>query len=228
MVSSNTSTGEAPAAPTPAPRPLPGRLRYRLYAVVVGIVVVLDQATKLIADRSLTLGRPVDSSVPFVDWQLVTNAGGAFGIPGFTGMFLVVTIVVLVLVAKALPRADRLSMALAYGLVSGGALGNVADRMFRAPGFPDGEVVDFVRLGWWPNFNLADMAIVVGAAMIVVLLWRVDRDVRQREEAAAARQSVRPETIAPQGHARGRGWLPVTTRSTAGVAPGGDSDEARP
>lgn len=213
-------------------RPLPGRLRYWLCIVVAGIVLVLDQATKVIAEHSLTFGQSVDSSLPLVEWQLVYNDGGAFGVPGFTGMFVVVTLAVIVLVAKALPRADRLSMALAYGLVSGGALGNVGDRLFRAPGFPDGEVVDFIALGMWPNFNLADVAIVVGAGMIVVLLWRVGSESRELEEAASGRESVRPGPTGPAGPTgpqgdgigRGRFWM---SRPAVGATDAPSADESR-
>jgi signal peptidase II len=116
----------------------------------------------------------------------VRNEGAAFGIPGlFTGMFVVITIVVVALVVRALPRTERLSMALAYGLVVGGALGNVTDRLFRE-GAPDGKVVDFIKIGWWPTFNLADTAIVIGAGLIVWLLLRAEREERRREAASGA------------------------------------------
>lgn len=192
-------------------RPLPGSLRYQLCVVVAGIVLVLDQATKLLAVTTLrpaaeqgcpeTLGKSIDSWLPLVEWRLVCNPDAAFGIPGFTGMFLVVTVVVVVLIARALPRADRLSMALAYGLVVGGALGNASDRVFR--GFPNGEVVDFVDIGFWPTFNVADMGIVIGAAMIVAVLLRAEREARQSQQASAGRESVRPADGSPHGEAAG-------------------------
>ncbi len=61
------------------------------------------------------------------------------------------------------------SRALGLGLVLGGALGNLIDRFFRAPGPLQGHVVDFVSVGWWPVFNVADSSIVCGAIMLVVL-----------------------------------------------------------
>lgn len=191
MTDGTASTGEVR-------RPLPGNMRYALCAIVAGIVLVLDQATKLIATETLTANAPpVDSALPLVQWRLLTNPDAAFGIPGFTGMFLVVTVVVVVLIARVLPRTDRLSMAVAYGLVVGGALGNGGDRLFR--GFPDGKVVDFISIGFWPVFNLADTGIVIGAAMIVALLLRADREARRRERAAADHESVRPGDGSPQG-----------------------------
>lgn len=194
MTDVTASTGEVR-------RPLPGTMRYALCVIVAGIVLVLDQATKLIATETLQATTAVDSALPLVQWRLLGNDGGAFGIPGFTGMFLIVTVVVVVLIARVLPRTDRLSLAVAYGLVVGGALGNAGDRLFRA----DGEVVDFISIGFWPVFNLADTGIVIGAAMIVALLLRADREARRRERAAADHESVRPEDGSPQGEATSAG-----------------------
>jgi signal peptidase II len=151
----------------------PHRLVYLVWATVAGIWLVLDQATKLLAVAALSQ-RSVDLGV--LDLRLVRNPGGAFGIPGFPGLFILVTVVVLTLVARALPRTDRLSQAAAFGLLTGGALGNVVDRITRAPGFPSGHVVDFIDLRWWPVFNLADVGIVVGAASLFVLLQAAERD----------------------------------------------------
>lgn len=173
---------------------LPGRLVYATTVGIASIWVLLDQATKVLAVQSLPATGAVGAELGVVDLRLVRNPGGAFGIPGFPGLFLVVTLLVLILVARALPRTERLLLAAAYGLVTGGAVGNVVDRLFREPGFPSGYVVDFVDLGWWPVFNLADVGIVLGAAAIAVLLTIVDREERAAEKERAARLSVRPET----------------------------------
>lgn len=175
-------------------RALPGRLGAVACVGVAAIWLVLDQATKVLAVAGLSSG-VVDLGV--FDLHLVRNPGGAFGIPGFTGLFVLVTIAVIVLIARALPRTDRLPLATAYGLVAGGALGNLMDRLFREPGFPDGAVVDFVDLGWWPVFNLADVGIVIGAVMIAALLTVIEREERAAERDRAQHESVRPETSAP-------------------------------
>jgi signal peptidase II len=164
----------------------PRGLVYLVWAMVAGIWLVLDQATKLLAVAALA-ERSVDLGV--LDLRLVRNPGGAFGIPGFPGLFILVTVVVLTLVARALPRTERLSQATAFGLLTGGALGNVVDRIARAPGFPSGHVVDFVDLRWWPVFNLADVGIVVGAASLFVLLQAAERDRARPPAAQAAPQS---------------------------------------
>lgn len=173
-------------------RALPGRLVYVTTFMTAAIWLLLDQATKVLAVTQLPATGVAGREFGVFDLRLVRNPGGAFGIPGFPGLFLVVTILVIILVVRALPRTDRLLLAAVYGLVSGGALGNVADRLLREPGFPSGHVVDFVDLGWWPVFNLADVGIVIGALGIAILLSIVDREERQAEAARAAHQSVRP------------------------------------
>lgn len=205
-----TTNDAAAAVPEPrAPRHrVPGRLplvRRLAIAVTVGVaavVTLVDQATKVVAVEELTEHQPVDTPVPLLQWTLLYNENAAFGIPGFTGMFLLVTALVLVLVGRALRRTQRLGLALAYGLVSGGAIGNGIDRMVREPGFPDGGVVDFISVGWWPVFNVADSAIVVGAVLIGALVLRDDSDLRDPEGSEADHASVRPEPQPPQGPAR--------------------------
>jgi len=71
---------------------------------------------------------------------------------------------------------ESLGMAVGFGLVLGGALGNLADRIFRAPRFLHGEVVDFVSVGAWPTFNVADSAITVGAILVIWFAWRAERE----------------------------------------------------
>ena len=90
--------------------------------------------------------------------------------------FLAVAAVVLVVVL--LVRGDALQrplVAVTSGLVLGGALGNLADRVFRAPGGLQGAVVDFVDLRWWPVFNLADAAITCGCVLLVLAGARAER-----------------------------------------------------
>lgn len=199
--------------------PLPGGMRYAVCVIVAGIVLVLDQATKLLAVT--TLDGPVDSWLPLVEWRLVRNPDAALGIPGFTGMFLIVTVVVVVLIARALPRADRLSMALAYGLVVGGALGNAGDRVFR--GFPQGKVVDFIDIGFWPTFNLADTGIVTGAVLIVVLLLRAEREMRHDQQAGAQPEGAQPESARP-GDGSPQGKEPPVAAGWTGASDSGSAD----
>jgi signal peptidase II len=166
------------------PQARPSRAMYVMWATVAAGWLVLDQVTKALAVARLERGGGIDLGV--LDLQVIRNPGGAFGIPGFfPGLFVIVTVVVVVLVVRALPQTDRRVLTFAYGLVVGGALGNVIDRIFRAPGFPSGHVVDFIDLRWWPVFNVADIGICVGAGLVAVLLGKVER-----EERAAVRATT--------------------------------------
>lgn len=190
-----TSTTEAA---TPAPRRShPGWL-IPTTTVLVGLIwLLLDQASKVLVVHTLEdSGRIIP--LGFMDINVIRNSGGAFGIPGFPGLFVIVTVIVLFLVIRALPRTDRLSLAAAYGIVCGGAVGNVMDRLFRYPGFPSGAVVDFFDLRWFPVFNIADIGIVSGAFLIALLMTLIEREEKRAQEAAAAGEnSVRPDTTTP-------------------------------
>ncbi|TVR33855.1 MAG: signal peptidase II [Nitriliruptor sp.] len=178
----------ASAADAPLPRP---RRSVAVGLGVAAVFVVLDQVTKAIAENALEPGRFVPWLGPNVGWQLVYNPGGAFGLPAPSWIFLVVTVLVVVIVARALPRTSSLWQAGAYGLLLSGAIGNVIDRLVRdggpdAPSFGGGEVVDFVAWGTFPRFNVADSAITVGFALLVLTLWRDER----RTEGPAAEEPV--------------------------------------
>jgi signal peptidase II len=153
----------------PAPRVT--RRVLGLFGLVVACVVAVDQLTKALA-VSVFAEHPIDLGV--VSLVLIRNPNAAFGIPGFPGLFLLVTLVVTVLVVRSLPRSPGPWVTFAYGMVIGGALGNAIDRVFRPPGFPSGAVVDWIYPGWFPAFNIADSAITVGAALLVLLLARAE------------------------------------------------------
>jgi len=175
-------------------RALPGRLVWVVWAAVAVAVLVCDQATKAIAVAELS-DRVIDLGV--MDLRLVRNPNAAFGIPGFSGMFPIVAIVVVTMIVRTLPDTDRLSLAAGYGLLTGGALGNAIDRIARHPGLPNGHVVDFFDLRWFPVFNIADSAIVCGAIALGLLLMLAEREERRLAE-APRRRSVRPETSTPR------------------------------
>lgn len=133
-------------------------------------VVVLDVLTKQWATSALADG-PINL-VGGVRLALTHNKAGAFGLGGAAVPFLAVGALVLVVVMVTTGSAtDRVLVALALGLILGGAFGNVADRLFRAPGFLRGSVVDFVDLRVWPVFNLADSAITCGCLLLLWASW---------------------------------------------------------
>jgi signal peptidase II len=148
--------------------------------LLAAAMIVLDQATKELAERLLDRSIFVSLFGDAVGWQLVYNPGGAFGLPAPSWLFILVTVAVTVIVARTLPHTSSLLQAAAYGLLLAGALGNAVDRVLRSSttgreGWFDGEVVDFVAWGAFPRFNVADSAITVGFALLVVALWREER-----------------------------------------------------
>jgi signal peptidase II len=153
-----------------------GGRRRPLLKVWVGVAVlayVLDQLTKWWAQHSLTVGVPRPLVGDLLRLDLTHNAGAAFSVG--TGYTVVLTGVALVVVVACLRLAGRLGSrgwAVALGLLLGGALGNVTDRMVRSPGPLRGHVVDFLQLPHWPVFNLADASICVAAVIVMVLSVR--------------------------------------------------------
>ena len=142
---------------------------YVVLLSVAALVILLDQVTKEMALRSLTDG-PVDAIEGVLRWRLAFNPGGAFGIfQEHSEIFLVATLVVIGLILFWVRRLDDPRLVIPLGLIVGGGLGNVADRVFRDHG---GRVVDFIDLHVWPVFNIADMAVVIGVAIILILSFR--------------------------------------------------------
>lgn len=132
-------------------------------------MVVLDQLSKAWAVAALS-ERPISIVGSVVQLRLARNPGGAFSLlPGSTPLLSVLALGVVALVARAWWRSSDRIPVFALGLVLGGAMGNLADRLFREPGMLSGAVIDFVKVGWWPTFNLADSAITIGVAVIVGL-----------------------------------------------------------
>jgi signal peptidase II len=150
--------------------------RGRLAAAIVIAVVVLDQATKAWAVNGLDDG-PVSIIGSDVELRLSFNPGGAFGLFGaYTPLLAVVAAVMTVVLIRTVRHAtDRLTV-VSFALVLGGALGNLVDRVFRSPGFLTGRVVDFVKVGSFPTFNVADSAITVGAIALVITAFLPQRE----------------------------------------------------
>jgi signal peptidase II len=145
--------------------------RYRVVVIVAAVVVGLDQLTKWWAVR--TLGDRTIDLVGTLRLALTFNNAGAFGLGSSLVPVLAVVAVGVVLVFVVRGEANtRFAVAVALGLVLGGAFGNLADRLFRDPGLLRGAVVDFIDLQWWPVFNLADAAITCGCVLLVLTAGR--------------------------------------------------------
>ena len=147
------------------------RRRYALVGGVAAGVVLVDQLTKWWAVDRLSRG-PITIVGP-VRLALTHNTGGAFGLGRGVLPVVVLAVAALVVVLVTVGRnIDRALVAVALGLVLGGALGNLADRLLRSPGLFRGAVVDFVDLRWWPVFNVADAAITCGCVALVLMSMR--------------------------------------------------------
>jgi signal peptidase II len=143
------------------------RLAAWLYATATA-AYLLDRLTKVWAEAALE-GRPPVRVVPGVlQLNYTTNSGGAFGLGGSAPwLFAAATILVSAAIVVGSLRLSRRGAAVALGLVLGGAVGNLTDRIVRGDGF-DGRVVDFIDFHVWPVFNLADSAIVVGVLLLLL------------------------------------------------------------
>lgn len=145
--------------------------RVRLAAFLYGSAAsayALDRVTKILAERELA-GRPPIELIPHVlRLNYTTNPGGAFGLFGRQPwLFFVATLAVCLVIVVASRRPGSVAAAVGLGMILGGALGNLTDRVIRGPGV-SGRVVDFIDFRVWPVFNLADPAIVIGAAIVVL------------------------------------------------------------
>jgi signal peptidase II len=153
-----------------------------LLPAIAVLILIADQFSKHIIQQAM---RPGDfwSPLPFLGRlfriSYVTNTGAAFGLfPNQGGLLVVVALVVVVVIVayyRHLP-AERWLLHLSLGLQLGGAIGNLLDRVRL------GYVVDFIDVGFWPVFNLADSAIVVGVAILAYYFWHDEYEGRQPVE----------------------------------------------
>ena len=147
--------------------------RLMMWAIVVGLLTVaIDQATKQWALSSLGDGarRPLFGDL--LGLELHFNPGAAFSfLTGSTWIFTAVAAVVVVALPLWIRRTSSRPWTITLGIVWGGAAGNLIDRLFRQPGVGRGHVVDFIAYGRWFIGNVADVALVLGIAVIVVLTW---------------------------------------------------------
>lgn len=171
-------SGEPQQGSATAPAGTPGRSRARLLLALAAAVLALDLATKLLVVATLSDREPVRLLGGALYLTEARNTGAAFSFAeGATVVFTLIAVVVSVVIVRAARRLYSTGWAVALGLVLGGALGNLVDRVFRDPGFLRGGVVDFLSLfapdgSVWPIFNVADSAIVCGGVLGALLAFR--------------------------------------------------------
>ena len=164
-------------------------------AAIGAVIAVIDQITKNWAVDSLPLLEPQPFIGEILQLTLLYNSGAAWGMG--SEITSVVTCLQLVIVAGVILFAVKAVRSpwytAALGLIMGGALGNIHDRLLREPGPFRGAVVDFLELPSWPVFNIADMAVVGGAIMIVALgVFGVASDPAHDEEDSSAEGTGEP------------------------------------
>ncbi|MBD8060864.1 signal peptidase II [Oceanitalea stevensii] len=190
-----------------------------LVALALGIAGI-DQATKYLAEERLTQGVYVPLVGDLLGWQLIYNPGAAFSLgTGMTWVFTIIMVVVIAVVLRVSRRLRSGAWALALGMLLGGAVGNLYDRLLREPGFARGHVVDFINYNGWFVGNVADIAIVLAAILIALLALlgiEVDgtRTVSHREDDDVAPADDDAEPVSEEPLVEESDFSPEVPRAT--------------
>ena len=152
----------------------PPRRRAGVLVVLVAVALLVyaaDVISKVVVVATLTENEPVRVAGSLLQLDYLRNPGAAFslGADGYTVVFTLIAVAVLVAILRMARTLASGRWAVAFGLLLGGALGNLTDRIARSPGPLRGWVVDFIQLPHWPVFNLADSAICCGGVLMVLL-----------------------------------------------------------
>ncbi|CAM5330294.1 MULTISPECIES: signal peptidase II [Streptomyces] len=171
------ASGEAGASGAGGQGTTAGRTgRGRRIAVLFAVAVfayALDLISKMLVVSRLEGHAPIQVVGDLLELHAIRNPGAAFGFgAAFTVIFTLIAAAVIVVIIRLARKLYSFPWAVALGLLLGGALGNLTDRIFRAPGVFEGEVVDFIAPKGFAVFNLADSAIVCGGILIVLLSFR--------------------------------------------------------
>ncbi|MFB6836504.1 signal peptidase II [Streptomyces sp. NPDC056361] len=170
VASEGTAASDGTAAPEERPR---GRRRIVALFVVAVLAYLLDLGSKMLVVAKLEGHEPIDLIGDLLRLDAIRNPGAAFGMgEAFTIIFTCIAVAVIVVIIRLARKLYSLPWAIALGLLLGGALGNLTDRIFRSPGVFEGAVVDFIAPAHFAVFNLADSAIVCGGILIVLLSFR--------------------------------------------------------
>ena len=147
--------------------------RWRTLLSVAWLIWILDLATKAWAVSQLANREPVKILGSFFQLTFIRNSGAAFSFASNATLFLsLFGIIVALGVIYFAPKITSKGWSVVLGLVLGGVLGNLMDRIFREPSFLRGHVIDWMQLPHWPIFNIADSAIVVAAGLAMILTAR--------------------------------------------------------
>lgn len=159
-------------------------------ALVAVFVYGFDQLTKILITQNLVEGQQIDVVGSLLQFHFVKNSGAAFSIAsGSTWIFSIIAAGVTVFILWFARRIRSTSWAVLFGMLLGGTVGNLTDRLFREPGFGVGHVIDFVQVWGFPAiFNIADSFIVASMGLFIILSLRGTR-LDGRPTATPARES---------------------------------------
>jgi len=187
------------------------------------VVYGVDQLSKYLVVTNLTEGEVVPVLGNVLQWQFVRNPGAAFSLAsGMTWIFTILAAGVITFIAWFARRIRSIAWALVFGLLLGGVLGNLTDRLLREPSFGLGHVIDFISTPWLipAIYNIADIAILSSMALFMLLTIRgvgLDgtRESKRADAAADAEAEAdaeapgAPTTDRPEGDAAGDGRTPL-------------------
>ena len=172
-----------------------------MLAGVAAFVLAADAITKALVVMHLRPDEPVHVLGDVLMLDLLRNPGAAFSVgTGDTIVFTAIAVGVVIYIARTARNLRSVGWAITLGLLLGGAIGNLADRIFRAPGLFRGNVVDWIELTrYWPVFNIADSAIVCGGILTVLLAmfgYHLDGTRGDRAAIAAAAAAAKQPSAA--------------------------------
>lgn len=176
-----------------------------LIMAAAGIFAYLfDQLTKLCVVATMTEGQITEVLPPILSWHFIRNSGAAFSIgEDVTWIFTIVQAAVPLIVIWLSRRLGSIWWSVAFGLLVGGALGNLTDRLFREPSFGMGHVVDFIAFPNFAIFNIADSAVVGGVILICILTFKgIGIDGEPATEETSSGKRKRTDEKDPGGHGR--------------------------
>ncbi|MYZ34082.1 signal peptidase II [Streptomyces sp. MnatMP-M17] len=167
------SAEQSKGKPEQPPEQSKGKRKIAALFIVAVLAYLLDLGSKMLVVAKLEHHEPIEVIGDLLKFEAIRNPGAAFGVgEAFTVIFTIIAATVIVVIARLARKLYSLPWAIALGLLLGGALGNLTDRIFRSPGVFQGAVVDFIAPAHFAVFNLADSAIVCGGILIVLLSFR--------------------------------------------------------
>lgn len=173
-----------------------------LFAGLAVFAYAFDQLTKLWVTTTMVEGERIPVIPPLLHWYYIRNSGAAFSIgENVTWVFTIIMATVSVIIVLQLRRLGSAWWALALGLLLGGALGNLTDRLFREPSFAMGHVIDFIQLPNFAIFNIADSAVVSSVVIICLLTLRGIGLDGSRQASGKSAQSSKTAAAESEGRA---------------------------